>query len=247
MGRLLWRWSTVLWLVLWLLLSPTAQAGPLAERLGHFPDWSSLPTVRAQGDLTYPAWFHGTWQVTTTLVDLVAPLAPALITPGFEGNRSLLDQSMLFQARFVPMANQLVADRAFNTLSLAKAYLGERAVQTVKTDPRNPNRLVTLLRGNRQLVSIVTERATEALAPQRYITTEVFEQVFRGGGSVRFNRVETTTDYTRTAEAKAFDADQVTAVYLSPQDPDYFKATNRPVALYRYHLHFEPQASSPPV
>nr|WP_319592620.1 hypothetical protein [Zarconia navalis] len=31
-------------------------------------------------------------------------------------------------------------------------------------------------------------------------------------------------------------ADRVTAIYLSPQDPDYFKAQDRPVALYRYRL-----------
>jgi hypothetical protein len=31
-------------------------------------------------------------------------------------------------------------------------------------------------------------------------------------------------------------AEQITAIYLSPQDPDYFKAGDRPVALYRYHL-----------
>lgn len=34
------------------------------------------------------------------------------------------------------------------------------------------------------------------------------------------------------------EADQVTAVYLSPQDPNYFKAGSRPVALYRYKLEF---------
>ena len=35
-------------------------------------------------------------------------------------------------------------------------------------------------------------------------------------------------------------ADQITAIYLSPQDPDYFKAKGQPVALYRYQLSFSP-------
>ena len=32
------------------------------------------------------------------------------------------------------------------------------------------------------------------------------------------------------------EAEQITAIYLSPQDPDYFTAAGRPVALYRYEL-----------
>ncbi|MEW5859950.1 MAG: DUF6816 family protein, partial [Cyanobacteriota bacterium] len=38
----------------------------------------------------------------------------------------------------------------------------------------------------------------------------------------------------------SIEADQVTAIYLSPQDPDYFKAIDRPVALYRYRLQLLP-------
>ena len=42
-------------------------------------------------------------------------------------------------------------------------------------------------------------------------------------------------------------ADQITAIYLSPQDPDYFKAKDKPVALYRYQLAFSPlEAGSVP-
>ncbi|MGJ3251150.1 MAG: DUF6816 family protein [Elainellaceae cyanobacterium] len=31
----------------------------------------------------------------------------------------------------------------------------------------------------------------------------------------------------------------MTAIYLSPQDPDYFKANGHPVALYRYRYRLE--------
>jgi hypothetical protein len=37
-------------------------------------------------------------------------------------------------------------------------------------------------------------------------------------------------------------ANQVTAIYLSPQDPDYFAAGGRPVGLYRYRLEFFPES-----
>lgn len=55
-----------------------------------------------------------------------------------------------------------MADRAFNGLNMAQAYLGEAAVKAVKVDPNNPNRQLTLLEQGRQLESTVTGRATEA-------------------------------------------------------------------------------------
>ena len=39
---------------------------------------------------------------------------------------------------------------------------------------------------------------------------------------------------------RRLEAGQVTAVTYNPQDPDYFKADSRPVALYRYRLEFVP-------
>lgn len=274
-GRFAWLLGLLL---IWLFCSGTAWAGPLSERLARFPDWQQLPSLpSAQGDLTYPDWFAGTWNVTTTLVDLAAPLAPDLVTPGFEGNRRFLEQPIAFQARFLPEAElraesrwlalprvgrRIVADRAFNGLNLAKAYFdgtnqgGKNPVLAVKTDPANPNRQITLLRdaavqqselqmGDRQLISTITARATETENPAQFTTTEVFQQEFRGAGQVYLNTVETTTAYTQTGERdRPILADQMTAIYLSPQDPNYFKAKNRPVALYRYRLEFMPQVES---
>lgn len=54
-----------------------------------------------------------------------------------------------------------------------------------------------------------------------FITTEVFQQLFKGVQPY-FNEVESTTAYQLLANL-AMEANQVTAVYLSPQDPDYFK------------------------
>lgn len=258
-----WLWLVMLLLV-WLLCSGEAWAGELRDRLGQFPNWHTKPPVQpATGDLIYPIWFLGTWNVSTTLVDLAAPLAPDIITPGFESNRDYLNQPIPFQARFVeqrpatrasllPLERSprhqadpaVIADRAFNGRNLAKAYLGDRAVQNVKVDPENPNRQITLLKGDRQLVSTVVARATEADQPDAFTTSEVFQQEFRGAPQVYFNTVETTTVYQRQvapeSDQATIVADQVTAIYLSPQDPDYFKAGDRPVALYRYRLDFFP-------
>jgi hypothetical protein len=267
-----WR-SLYVWVLtlFWLFWSGTAQASPLADRLSQFPDWQTKPLVQvAKGDLIYPDWFSGTWDVTTTLVALAAPLAPDLVTPGFEGNRQYLDQPILFQARFVEQnsgtfnfpfpipaslvpaswgiaTKQVVADRAFNGLNLATAYLnsneteGNSQVLAVKVDPRNPNRQITFLRQNRKLVSTITGRATETPADDQFITTEIFLQEFHGIPQPYFNTVETTTAYSyHPDDNPLITADQVTAIYLSPQDPDYFEASDRPIALYRYQLEFAP-------
>ena len=238
-GKILCGWCCLA-VLLW---SGVAVASPIGDRLAQFPDWQAKPAVQvARGDLGYPDWFSGDWKVTTTLVDLAAPLAPALVTPGFDSNRDYLGKAVPFAVRFVRQGRQIVSDRAYNGLNLAKAYLGDRSVLAVKVDPANPNRQITLLGGDRQLISTVTGRAiesfTDAVSGDRFLTTEVFQQEFRGTPQLYFNEVETTTAYQQRAGEPAIIADQVTAIYLSPQDPDYFKAGNRPVALYRYRLEF---------
>lgn len=251
-------WSFCLVALLLFGSNGNATAGELSQRLANFPQWEKLTSVQpAAGDLVYPEWMAGYWQVKSTLIDLVAPLAPNLVTPGFEANRKQLNQPISFLVRFIrenspisqlkirPQIDNkssiLVADRAFNSLNLARAYLGDEAVLSVKVDPNSPNRQITLLRGDRQLVSLVTARATETTSDGKFITTEVFQQLFKGGSRPYFNSVESTTAYRQVSTSHpAIEADQVTAVYLSPQDPDYFAAGSKPVALYRYRLEFFP-------
>ena len=282
-----WRRKLSGWLLggllLWLSGGGVAWGSELGDRLAAFPSWSDRPFVQAaNGDLHYPTWFEGTWEVRTTLEDLAAPLAPDIISPGFERNRTYLHLPIDFQARFVPerraaagwlpvklsRAPLIVADRAFNGANLAKAYLDDPTgaakspILAVKVDPENPNRQVTLLRGDRQLLSTVTARTTETPSANEFLTCEIFQQEFRSTESIYFNQVETTTAYVRVEDPEnplAEDdprivADQVTAIYLSPQDPDFFKAgdrtspflqSSRPVALYRYRLEFRPVSSAP--
>ncbi len=258
--------SICLFLILWLCVSTSALAGPLTDRLSEFPHWEGKPPVQlAEGDLSYPNWMAGTWQATSTLVELVAPLAPEIVTPGFEGNRLEQNHIIKFKVRFVnkhTLRKQLlvpllktgdetsvVADRSFNGLNIALAYLSNSSkdapqmvtppVLSVKVDPNNPNRQVTFLRGDRQLVSVVTGRASESPAAEQFLATEVSQQVFQGRGQIYLNEVETTTAY-QLLSSGAIAANQMTAIYLSPQDPDYFAAARHPVALYRYRLELLP-------
>jgi hypothetical protein len=258
--RLIWGCCLVLTLLLW---SGDASAGVLSDRISSFPHWESKPPVAvAKGDLVYPDWMAGNWNVTSTLVDLAAPLAPNIVTPGFASNRQYLQNPILFKVRFKPEKNigfilnkrdkkshKIVADRNFNGLNIAQAYLGDRTVLAVKVDPNNPNRQVTFLKDERQLVSIVTCRGTETPNSDKFVSTEISQQVFRGESDIYLNEVETTTAYrviqsekTSDAVSAKIEADQVTAIYLSPQDPDYFMAEGHPVALYRYRLELQPIA-----
>ncbi|MGL5080244.1 MAG: DUF6816 family protein [Microcoleaceae cyanobacterium] len=267
----------------------SAQAGQLSDRVENFPNWQNKPSTKAaQGDLVYPTWMAGEWQVTSTLVEMVAPLAPEIVTPGFESNRQYLNQPIQFKVRFQPTdqaltsnpltlnpspvksltppiqvpiqakrqnssqsSTAIVSDRAFNGLNIAIATLGKDAIQSVKVDPKNPNRQITLLKGyefsDRQLISTVTEREREMPNSNEFIATEIVQQVFRGESSIYLNEVEITTSYQANfmpeeprEHPELITADQITAIYLSPQDPNYFKALGHPVALYRYQLQLLP-------
>jgi hypothetical protein len=93
---------------------------------------------------------------------------------------------------------------------------------------------------------VVTGRASETPSSDQFIATEVSTQVFRGTTQPYFNEVETTTAYQlRESPRLTIEALQMTAIYLSPQDADYFKAQGKPVALYRYQLELLPVESSP--
>ncbi|EDX87308.1 hypothetical protein S7335_5016 [Synechococcus sp. PCC 7335] len=262
----------------WLMCSGNAAGESLTERQQAFPDWTSKPTVQASdGDLVYPKWMVGTWRMSSTLISMVAPLAPEIVTPGFEGNRQFLHKAIPALVRFVPRVVskggflgrslpayiedadekdiEIISDRAFNGLSLARAYLGDDWVKAVKVDPNDPNRQITFLKDDRQLISTVTGRQVEMPNLGTFATTEIFQQFFRNPGrsfsvsddtpTVYLNEVENTTVYRKRGDANfPIVADQITAIYLSPQDPDYFKAKGQPVALYRYQLSFSPVQAS---
>jgi hypothetical protein len=245
-------------LISWLYSTPALLASTLSDRVAAFPEWNDKPTVQpVKGDLIYPDWMAGTWKMTSTLKEMVAPLAPEVITPGFEGNRDFLNIPVTCPVRFLPnnilernkavipvlslpikslTKVSVVSDRAFNGLSLAKAYLGDRVVR-VWVDSRDPNRMTTKFRDNRKLFSFATGRTVEQPDPDHFIASELFQQFFQAPEKPYKNQVETTTAYTHQPDGSVI-ADQFTAVYLNPPHPKAFVAGDRPVALYRYTLKF---------
>jgi hypothetical protein len=257
------RKISILTICCWCYFSQSALAGVLSDRIDRYPNWNTQPQLsQHEGELTYPEWFRGRWLATSTLLAQTAPLAPAIVTPGFESNRQYIDRPIEFTVQFgstdptkavksAPLklpqltANlpkpKLVADRAFNGLSIAKAYLGAANVKSVEIDAQNPTKQITQLTQERQLEAFVTGFDRESPAVDRFVTSEVSQQVFRTRATIYLNTVETTTSYRfSSTPAPKITATQISAIYLSPQDPDYFRSGNRAVAVYKYQLDLVP-------
>jgi hypothetical protein len=221
--------------------------GEIASRLAAFPRWSAPANLLTNGELIYPAWFAGEWQVTSTLKEQIAPLAPKMVTPGFDRNKTNINRPYHFRVRFgsetttvapgISISNdaatQVLADRAFNGQQIAAAYLGAQAVESIEVIKIPQIKQITKLASGTQLTVVMTGYQKET-SPQRLMTTELNQQIFQGK-TIYLNTVETTSSYQLLADGN-ITAQQVTAIYLSPQDPDYFQALQQPVALYRYAL-----------
>ena len=125
-----------------------AWASPLSERVDQWPAWSlpgPLKRPSTKGDLIYPDWFEGLWEVNSIDVD-----APE-------------DAPLIHQARFVrDRRGRLVSDRSFNALAIGKALLGDKLLR-VEDDPETANRQIAKLKGDQRLETTVTGRRQEKL------------------------------------------------------------------------------------
>jgi hypothetical protein len=228
--------------------APEAITVSLSQRIAEFPNWSLATGLVRAGDLTYPSWFAGEWTATSILREQVAPLAPDVVTPGFARNQVNIDRPYSFQVRFGSATNTvapgitvvndnsvvITSDRTFNGEQIANAYLGNNAVKSIQTISQPQIVQITQLQNGTELRSTVSGYLSESIGVDGFATTEIDQQVFQGK-TTYLNTVETTTSY-HLINQHHITAEQVTAIYLSPQDPDYFKALQHPVALYRYTL-----------
>jgi hypothetical protein len=246
------RLLSIAGLMIILVWTPGAAAATsltLSERLQQFPTWPEVGALLTTGELTYPQWFEGEWLVTSLLTVRVAPLAPEIVSPGFEQTQQDLDRPYRFRVRYGSSTtavtpglevrekhqmNSIKIDRVFNIEQIANAYLGANVVESVRAFRQPAVVQVTKLRNGTVLKATVTGYRSESPTPQQFITSEVQQQIFQGQRT-RASRVETLTSY-RQQNPQQIVAEQVTATYLSPQDPDFFRAAGRPVTLYRYRL-----------
>lgn len=227
-------------------------ADTLDQIISQYPHWNhklSLPIPTQE--LIFPDWFEGTWNVTSTLKEQIAPLSPEFKTPSFDSNKVYIDKNIDFLVKFIPTIltpkinnfvptiinnnKVIIPDRAFNGLSIAQAYLGTENVKKVIINKFNSTEQKTIFKQDNELISTVIGRQQETVSPFDFITSEITRQFFRRPNSVYLNLVETTTKYHLINDSQ-IEGKQVTAVYLSTEDPDYFLAIKQPVALYYYTL-----------
>lgn len=203
MGPLLRLIASGLLLAALVLLPAPVRAAPahgdaLAQRLQAWPAWQlPAPLPRpGRSDLVYPAWFAGHWRAT--LHDLSGTAPDVQVTLHFGPNDTGL----------------VVGDRAGNASAIGRALLGDSLLR-VRDDPRNPNRQIAELSGDRQLESTVVGRREEQPDADTLLADELSLQVLHGPGDPRISRVETLSRYRRVA-ADRIEAEQWQASYGSP-------------------------------
>ncbi|MFM7634535.1 MAG: DUF6816 family protein [Cyanobacteriota bacterium] len=167
----------------------TALLTLLPVRATDWPAWSlPAPLPRpGQGDLVYPAWFEGRWQVRSDGIG--------------------------YEARFRSQGDGVVGDRAFNAEGVGRALLGDQLL-SVEDDPANPNRQIARLAGDLWLESTVVGRRTET-SGSSFWADELALQMLHGPGEPRVSRVETLSRYQLEPDGR-ISGEQWQASYPSP-------------------------------
>ena len=198
--------ALVVALTLPLLLSRPAAAqaapDPLTQRQLAWPSWSlPAPLPRpGRGDLVWPAWFTGDWEVSSEDAD---------------GEGDGTEPALHWQARFrADGTGGSVADRAFNARAIGRAALGDQLL-SVSDDPANPNRQLSRLAGDRLLETTVVGRRSARLGEQGFLADELSLQVLHGSGEPRIQRVEVLGRWQLRSDG-SIDGEQWQASYPSP-------------------------------
>ena len=186
--------------------SQATLASPLEQRRSSWPAWrlpAPLPRP-GRGDLLYPDWFDGAWQVSS-----------------WEAGASP-ESAVHWRMRFLPgPAERVVGDRAANAAAVGRALLGDMLL-AVRDDPDNPNRQLAQLRGGQRLESTVVGRRSEpAGAGRTFRSDELSLQVLHGAaGDPRVSRIETLSRYELQGEGakRWIAAEQWQARYASPAE-----------------------------
>jgi hypothetical protein len=141
----------------------------------------------------------------------------------------------------------IIADKAYNTKQTSDAFLGyPGAVERVEFDPRDAplRQTVELSRLGPDMVPLPPRRIelyVNALKSEQpggefgktFVTSELARQVLVAVRDVQVTDYEVMNEYRLVAPGK-IEGRQRSLLYLQPQDPNYFKAFNRAVAVYDY-------------
>jgi len=214
----------------------------LPARAEHWPSWQLPAPLRpaGNGDLVYPSWFAGDWQLSSQ---------------DAQGQEA----ELRYLVRFItpPGSTVVVGDRAFNAAAVGQALLGP-ALLEVSNDPANPNRQLGRLAGerllecndpanpNRQLGRLAGERLLESTVvarrseqePASFWADELSQQVVhQSGRTPRLSQVETLSHYSRNADG-SISGEQWQATYPPPGEG----LRPRPLRSGHWLLRLEPRA-----
>lgn len=180
-------------------------ASPLERRLQQWPAWrlpAPLTRPGRQAPL-WPAWFSGEWQVESTPLPAAAAAPPPPSPP--------------WRARFRPDGEgRAVAERACNALAVGRSLLGAQLL-SVQDDPRNPQRQLARLAGDRLLETTLIGQRGEQPEPDQFLNDELSLQVLHGPGEPRLSRIETLGRWHRLADG-SIEGEQWQARYASPAE-----------------------------
>ncbi|MEB3172875.1 MAG: POLO box duplicated region [Cyanobacteriota bacterium] len=190
----------------------------LPARAAQWPDWQLPAPLRpaGNGDLVYPSWFAGSWQ---------------LRSHDPEGRETDLQAPVRFKAGD---GSGVVGERAFNAAAVGKALLGP-ALLDVANDPANPNRQLGRLQGEQLLESTVVARAS-ATQGDSFWADELSQQVLHQPGQPpRLSQVETLSRYERLSDG-SIGGEQWQATYPAPGEG----LRLRPLRSSHWQLRLEP-------
>ncbi|KAG7671449.1 hypothetical protein NADE_000913 [Nannochloris sp. 'desiccata'] len=157
----------------------------------------------------------------------------------------------------------IIADKAFNTKQTSDAFLGYTgAVASVEFDPRDAplRQTVELSRLGPDMVPLPPRRIelyVNALKSEQpggvegdgkiFVTSELARQVLVAVRDVQVTDYEVINEYRLIAPGK-IEGRQRSLLYLTPQDPNYFRAGNKAVTMYDYAFTMtreSPEADAP--
>jgi hypothetical protein len=182
---------------------PERGRGRLAQRLQQWPAWQlPAPLQRAGREAPrWPDWFAGEWWVQSESLPLR------------DGDRAV--PAPPWRVRFrVGADGGVVADRAFNAASLARALLPDTPL-TVQDDRADPRRQLARLGPDQLLETTLLAWRLERPAADLFLNDELSLEVLHGSGPPRLSRVETLGRWQRR-DAGCIEGEQWQARYAAP-------------------------------
>lgn len=162
-----------------------------------------------------------------------ASVSAGAMTTGPMTNAPVADPpAPIINVRFVANGRgQVVVDRAFNAFNLGRSVLGD-SLLAVENDPRNPNRQLARLRGDRLIESTVIGRRRVNLDDASVLADELTLQIVHGPDQPQISRVEVLALYRR--QGPDVTVEQWQASYGAPGDsPEARRSSHRLLLLQR--------------